>query len=818
MKKNLTSMLFIAASLFASSEAWADGSHTVSLRSEQIAWGTSSQSFAMSDIAAELGTDAATLYQTIQDWKAAGYANNLFTLKLEDDSWSYEHGSAGDGAFYIGQDGSFHSGFSDAAGYCRLDYDEENITITIGQVGSVTEGDIKCSVALNLNDQIVTFDATLTIFVPEIDKEPVTTLSDLNIVGRYTYTTTVEPHTDWSTDEAPVKVEGICAALGIDPAYMESHFKPMLYAKSFNTSNEAWDETLAHDFTATPSPGFWFNSGVYTEGVEEMSKELTHGGWLGPTTNVAYICNLSFDAATETINGVIGQYPDAWKLGDNHTADIYLVYGSNAYVITYDITVNVDLDNTIDKYNSVGSEDITLARDPRKGWSELDEVTLDTTKIAAFFGEDVKFEDLALYGTDKFGNLTNSYTADAPGFWLTTDGTVKGYENGVQSFFVDLVSDTIRADEEHPEIFTVEKKLAIGNIPNLFKGGETCKTTLYLIKDDKYYAFNINMTIDNPSYTIADCEIVEDLDLNVKLIPNSSSWETGKTDVAYLNDIIGTTEGIFYGVNQSNEITNAYSVAEATNTGGGGFWMSAPDENGMAYAASYSGEGAYAIWYYNSVITWFNIPNKPQVGEVHHGTFYLANLWDGKAVKLNVHIKYVDKIINVAVAGEEDITIASRSDDGENYSSTEVDLTKCAEALGCTTDDIIMNAEWFTVDADGNECTDNFTDDFGYAFNKDGYAVAEGEDQAFFAGFFDNELRAYVVDDVEAKFNAAVYVRFNDKTYGFNLNIMPSQAVGIDNVKTADKTDGRIYDISGKQATNATNGIVISNGKKYIEK
>ena len=47
---------------------------------------------------------------------------------------------------------------------------------------------------------------------------------------------------------------------------------------------------------------------------------------------------------------------------------------------------------------------------------------------------------------------------------------------------------------------------------------------------------------------------------------------------------------------------------------------------------------------------------------------------------------------------------------------------------------------------------------------------------------------------------------------------MSSQAVGIYNVKTADKTDGRIYDISGKQATNATNGIVISNGKKYIEK
>lgn len=818
MRKNFTPAFLVAASFFVSSNAWADGSHTVSLRSEKAAWATSSQSFAMSDIAAELGTDAATLYSEIQTWKNNGFASDLFTLGAADGTWSANHGTAGDGAFYIGDDGTFHDGWSDAAAYCRLDYDEENITITMGQTGVFDLGDIKCNVALNLNGQIVTFDATLTIFVPEIDKEPVTSMSSLNIVGRYTYKTTVEPHSNWEVDEAPVKVEGICEALGIDPEYMQSHFTPMIYAKSFDSDSYTWSETLAHDFTATPTPGFWFNSGVYVEGVEEMSKELTHGGWLNTKTNMVYITSLSFDAATETINGNIGQYPDAWALGDNHTADIYIVYGDKAYVITYDITANVALDNTIDKYTNVGEETINLGRDPRKGWTELDDVELDTVKITSAFGPDVKFDDLTLYAADKYGNLTNTYTADAPGFWFSANGEVKSYTAGTQSFFVDLVSDTIRTDEEHPEIYTVKKKLSIGNMPDVFKGGEACTTTFYLINGDKYYAFNVNMTIDKPSYTIETCEVT-DVDLNVKLVPDASAWQVGTTDVAYLNDVIGTTQGVFYGVNANNEITDAYSVAEATNTGGGGFWMSAADENGMAYAATYSDDGAYAIWYYNNVITWFNNPGKVQAGEVHYGTFYLANLWDGKAAKINLTIKYVNKIVEVKTDGEESIAVATRSEDGEGYSSTTVDLSKCAETLECTIDDIIMNAEWSVIDADGNETAGNFADGFGYAFNKDGYAVGEDEEQALFVGFFDDELRAYAVDDVDGRFDVVLLAKYNEKTYAFNVSVMSQEAVGISDAATpAHASDNAFYDLGGRQLTKAAKGIVINSGKKVMAK
>ena len=815
MKKLFTTIMLFVATVMMCNRAWADGQHTINMQSENAAWATSSTDFQMSDIAAELGTDAATLYNAILAWKGASYASDLFCLKMEDDTWSYNHGSAADGAFYIGQDGSFHDGWGDAAGYCRLDYTEETLSITIGQTGSVEKGDIKCVVSLNYGGQTVVFDATLSIIVPEIDKTPVTTISDLEIVGRTKYTHTMQPDETWAAETNSIPVAGIASLLDIDPAYMEENFSAMLYAKHYSSNNESWDAELAHKFTATPNPGFWFNKGVFDEESQQESAELTHGEWLGTAENICFIVSLAYDSQSETVNCGIGQYPGAWALGDNHTADIYIVYGSKAYVITYDLTVDVNQDNTIEKYNNVGSEDITINRDPRGSWFELDSIKLDTAKILELFGDDVKFDDLTLFGEDKYGNITNAYTADAPGFWFTPEGAVKGFENGVASFYVDLITDTIVADPEQPENFTIERMLAIGNIPDMFKGGEACTARLFLMNGEDYYTINLTVNINSPAYTIQTCEIVEEVNINVKLVPTTSSWQTGTTDVTFLNDIIGTTSGKFYGINASGEYTDAYSVSEATTYGGGGFWMSEADETGTAYAAGYSSTGAYAIWYYNNTITWFNNPGFNQIGENNYGTFYLANLWDGKAVKLNVSIKYVANIVTIPLAGEEDITAAARSEEG-SFSITKVDLNACTAALECTLEELYTEAEWFILDEEGNETLDNFQDDLGYIFNKDGYPTSE-EDMTFAAGFFEDELHVFVFneEDVENTYTTVLYAKFNEKTYAFNITIMSPEAVGISSTKVIKPESTRTFHISGRAAS-AVDDIMIRNGKKYI--
>ena len=129
-----------------------------------------------------------------------------------------------------------------------------------------------------------------------------------------------------------------------------------------------------------------------------------------------------------------------------------------------------------------------------------------------------------------------------------------------------------------------------------------------------------------------------------------------------------------------------------------------------------------------------------------------------------------------------------------------------------------MNAEWFVIDADGNETTGEFVNDFGYAFNKDGYAVAEGEEQALFVGFFDNELRAYAVDDVDGRFDVTLLAKYNDKTYAFNVSVMSQTAVGIKDAKTNNASANALYDLGGRKLANAAKGIVINGGKKLMAK
>ena len=46
-----------------------------------------------------------------------------------------------------------------------------------------------------------------------------------------------------------------------------------------------------------------------------------------------------------------------------------------------------------------------------------------------------------------------------------------------------------------------------------------------------------------------------------------------------------------------------------------------------------------------------------------------------------------------------------------------------------------------------------------------------------------------------------------------------SKATGIDHVKTADQAgDGKAYDLNGRRVNESYKGIVIKNGKKYIQK
>lgn len=810
MRRNFTFLILTLAFFLTGMKASADGSHTFGMQADYGAWSATSQSFEMSVIAEELGIDAETLSAAIAEWKTANYASDFLMLKYTDGTWSSDHGGAQDGAFYIDQEGNMLNGWSNAAAYCRLDYDDTTISITIGQTGNLENGTIKAVCSLNYNDQTVVFDASLTVGTeePDIDKEPETTIADLNIVGKSTYKTTQPLYDGWESVENSIPVAGISEALGIDSVYMKEHFSALLFTKQYSTDNEAWDADLIHKFTSTPTPGFWFNSGVWDEATQTESTELTLGSY-SSDANKFYICNMVYNTATDAIDCEIGQYPEHWALKENHQADIYVVYGDKAYVLTIDMTVDMELD-PITNYTKIGEKEFTLPRDPRGGWTTTDSIPVSMSDILSAFGKagsELTPADLKLYANDSHGSITNTLTADSAGFWMTANNTATGYSADAANIFIELLNDSVNKDNWY---------LKVGNTPDKFDGGEEFNSTLYLINGKNYYLLDVKVTMNGPSYTIGQCEII-DHNLTVELVPSDASWQVGTTDVKDIEALLGTSNGKFYGLTAAGDTTANYSVGEASTYGGGGFWMSEADTiTGMAYAASYTGNGAFAIWYYDSTITWFNQPGLPKAGDVCYGTFFIADLWNGKAVKLNVTVKYVSEIVDIKPVGTEEVSLLGRSS-GDDIYEQEFSLETACGKLGCTEEELDESGEWLVMNAEGELTSENLDEMYGFAFDAEGNSV-ETTKAVFYAGYSDGTFKSYILDDVNVMktYKAVIYLKYNNKYYEFDVVINDTDT-GISTVDEA-TDDTTVYDLTGRKVLNPSKGIYVKGGKKILVK
>ena len=811
MTRNFTFVIMVLAFFFTGMKASADGEHTFSMQADYGAWAATSEPFEMSVIAEELGVDTETLSSAIQDWQKASYNSDFFMLKHSDGSWSYERGNAGDGAFYIDQDGNMLEGWGSAAAYCRLDIDDTTISITIGQTRNLESGTIKATCSINYNGQTVVFNPTLTVGTPDldIDKEPVTAIASLNIVGKYTYKCTQSLYDSWYDVENSIPVTGISEALGIDSVYMKEHLSSMLFTKDYDSDNEIWAADLIHKFTSTPNPGFWFDSGVWDEATQTEGTELILGSY-SAETNKFYIAEMSYNTGTDAIDCIIGQYPGHWELKENRQADIYIVYGDKAYVLTIDLTVDMELD-PITNYNKIGEKEFIVNRDPRGGWDVTDSIPVNIAEIVATFqkaGAENVLENMGLYANDSHGSITNNYTADNAGFWMTADNTVTSYSANAANIFIELLNDSVNPQNWY---------LKIGNTPNKFNGGEEFNSTLYLINGKNYYQLNVKLTMDNPQYTLSQCEIIEH-DLTVQFVPLTDSWEIGSTDVSDIDNLLGTTTGTFYGMTAAGDTTANYSVTEASTYGGGGFWMSAADSiTGMAYAAGYTGNGAYAIWYYQSTIHWFNVPGLPVAGDVCHGTFFIADHWNGKAIKLNVTLKYVSEVITPV--GTEEVSVLGRSAEDDVYEQ-EFSLAAACEKLGCTEEELNESGEWLVKDANGNliaKNAENFDDMYGFSFDAQGNTVGATA-VVFYAGYSDGVFKSYILDDVNMMntYKTVIYLKYNNKYYEFDV-IVNETDTGISSVDEA-SDDTTVYDLTGRKVLNPSKGIYVKGGKKILVK
>lgn len=773
--------------------------------------------FSLSEVCGEIGCTTGQLTDALQAWTDASggntnnYAmNELFVLENTDTEPTTH--SEQYGGFMMDINGNFAFWTGEAVWGVYIyswDLEEDKIVLCVDQnpTKPIPEGGV-CHgmVSIGLYGGKATFELTLRIAEQDkIDKVAETDLERIEIVGETSASMEQEPNTSWLNYSYTIPTAGIADLLGIDPSYMEDMFNQMVFAKQWDASYERWGG-LTSEGAATPSPGFYFSGGIVPEGEDKEIEECTNAPYA--SGDLFWIANLQYDSAAEAVTCYMGQYPNGMRLDETRKADIYVVYGSKAYVIHYTFTVKNPPQTPITDLKKAGEETWTIEmRDPRKIWNELETYSLDMDAITAAIskeaGTEVTAADLKLIGTNRYGGITGTYTADdydgVHGFWMSQEGVVGGYNDSYTCYYINY--------------FEADSALVLGNKPNYFDGGENASGSVYFVYNDEiYYEVKLAMTVMLPSYTFETCEMTE-YNLNVKLVPSSSSWEIGKTSMAEVEAILGTNSGVLYGVTADNALTTAYSVSEATTYGGGGFWMSPQDENGTAYSAWYSGEGAFAMWYYNSEITWFNVPGFRQPGETSNATFYIMNNWDGIVVKLNVNIKFVDHITHVTTVGEEDVIVLGRGAD-EDYYETTLDLEKCCEQLNCSSiDELLAEGKWMVIDEAGELTEGNFDELYGYGFNENGDAVSNLDDAVFTIGNTVDGLHAYILndDDVEKELKATIYMMYKSKLYAFNFTVTGS-VTDIKSVKT--DLSSKTFDLTGREVQNPGKGIYIVNGKK----
>lgn len=776
--------------------------------------------FSLSDVCAVIGCTTSQLVDALEAWTAAsgGNTNNyemneLFVL--ENSNTTPTTHSEQYGGFMMDIDGNFAFWTGEAVWGVYIaswDLAEDKIVLCIDQnpTKAIPEGGV-CHgmVSIGLYGGKATFELTLRMYEQDkIDKVAETDLSKIEVVGETSVSMEQEPNTQWLNYSYSIPTAGIADLLGIEAGYMQDMFKQMVFAKTWDAGYEQWGALTANG-AATPAPGFYFAGGIVPEGEEHEIDECANAAY--GDGDLFWIANLQFNAEEEAVTCYVGQYPNGMKLNETRKADIYVVYGTKAYVIHYTFTVQNPPQTPITDLKKAGEETWTIEmRDPRKTWSELEYHNLDMDAIVAAISKEAGVEitagDLKFMANNKYGGITGTFTADdyegVHGYWMSQGGIVGGYSDAYTCYYIDYIEETAEEGAQ----------LALGNKPNFFDGGEKAAGSVFFVYNDEiYYEVKLEMSVMLPEYTFETCKQVE-YDLNVKLVPSASSWEIGKTDMAAVEAILGASDGALFGVTADGTLTSVYTVSEASTYGGGGFWMSAQDENGTAYAATYSGEGAFAMWYYNSQITWFTIPGFRQPGETSNATFYIMNNWDGVVVKLNVNIKFVDHITNISTIAEEDIVTLGRNAEEDIYES-QIDFTKCCEQLNCTMEELSANGKWMVVDEFGELTEGNFDDLYGYGFNEDGEAVSDMDNSAFMLGYTVDGLHAFIVndEDVDKVFETTLYLLYNSKLYGFNVTVTGS-VTAIKAIET--EQNNKVYDLTGREVKNPTKGLYIVGGKK----
>ena len=661
---------------------------------------------------------------------------------------------------------------------------------------------------------------------------PTYRLDELNIVKKFEIVAEEYPRTNTAAETFGIKVGDLASLIGYDAERFNCvWFKQLLYVGQLD-ENEVKSDVLTNlNYSSTA----WMNA-LFDENTGLETEECVQGTSGDPTKFSIHFSSTGYDGDTLKVN--VGQ-SGKLKVGDTNFAKVYLV-GTDKKAV--EITVRIKIipkeieDLPWDQKTCVGSETVSLIRDIDAGYTAT-AYTINIDSIVGLFKPGTVVADLEFTALDASGNPTTSPTTgegkdgrSIGGFWMDMESHPMEWTTSVKSYYVN----------------NFNTRIEIGHMPNVFEGGEKTTGSLFYVLDNEYYELKMDIQIGEKEDTTKvitkpeECEIVATKYYTYRIVPNNTDNDyqkygtnaAGETDyhlmdkpidldINFIEAQLGTASPTFYG-EIIDTLGNATYSKNYSCDPKPGFWMepAAKVEN-KSSVSTWKGGDTYGICYANGVFQFFQYPSSQSVGAKYVDNFYLVNQDAGKQIKFVITVVYVEDILPEAeTIATYNLTLPARDEsDTENGTYTPYDLTPMYEAFGCSESEFIENGTWMAIDQDGI-LSNQYDELEGFAFDKDAKITTDDAALVALVGYAvdENGFFSWIIDDenLNKTFTFTIYAYYDNKRCQFNITIGETAAINF--VEMNQTNDNKKYDLIGRLVKNATKGVYIMNGKKFIVK
>ena len=668
----------------------------------------------------------------------------------------------------------------------------------------------------NLLTAVVCMLTALSAQAQSTTPEPELLLSKLNIVSELTHDINQKVRTDYNADKVEIDIKEALTTLGFDDlAMVQENLKDLLYVGQIyvNPDDVALGE-MKHDSltneTSANGIGFWLKRYESQDGQPNFEcVRAPYGG------SDFYAELFEFDAETGILSCNVGQMPNTLEGDNTYYVFFYIINGDKAISIRLNLNIEASHIGTLEEMEKAGESTVEIEMQPMTDYSTKS-FEVDTEAIATALGcTAADLDDFyALKDEITFGDKNQ----EGVGYWFNAEGFIQNWGDYANFYITPLAEDYTR--------------FGLGQYPGHLNVGDEQTTSIFFINGTKYYQLSVHLTIVEPKSVEGEFQNMATRTINIQQEPAGYTWSNG-VDIpqTWIADNIGTQDWVLYGLavldEEGNEPEgNARYVKDYTMAEAPGFWLNAEGRN--------SGHGDKSVFGLSvgnakpGQISMIQMPDLCSVGDVYKTQVFFVNEETGAMVTLNLVYSIVDEVVDYETVGTESIVLPLADKD----IFTAIDLTKAAEALGVSVDDLLNDDNKYLHGiTDSGIFGGGFSAADGIVYNEQGFFdLANGSIILTIGQEGDNVTAATYSNDAIAddySLSTQMCFRIDNKQYVFDVKFISAAAyaTAVTAVKRSQPMSGTAYDLNGRKIENRKSvnrklvrGLYIIDGKKTLVK